>query len=1020
MLATVSDILTAQFYRWEQRGRGHATFQVPVDLEPAFVPFFFHTTAALQRVVDDGKRPTFLSTVADAIRRVWQPRGMSHSHAPQEGHEALAYERSQEWPIVPLSFVLPKGFKVRPEEAEHLLLMLAACTHPLSFEIVATGAEIVVQLVCALPDVPYITGQVKTYFPLCALVQRDDALLSALEGDVHTIDFALAEEFMRPLATPSTFDPDPLLGLFGVLDHLAPGCAGAVQVLFQACKNPWAESVLRAVSTHGGDAFFADAPEMLPLARQKVSAPLYGVVVRTVGCGADETAAAITAQQIGIALARASSSAGNRLMPVSGEGCCPEDHLDDAVARRTRRLGMLLNSRELLTFVHLPSASVVSEKLQRERRKTKAAPPSAQGAAFTIGINEHEGTVAQVRIDSKQRLLHTHIIGATGTGKSTLIVHMALQDIASGGGCAVLDPHGDLIEAVLSYIPLHRARDVIIIDPADAEYPVGFNILSAHSEIEKDVLAADLVAAFRRLSSSWGDQMNSVFANAVLAFVESSKGGTLTDLRRFLVEKPFRDAFLKTVQDPSIVYYWIREYPLLKSSSIGSILTRLDSFLRPKLIRNMVAQQKSIDFARLMDERKIVLAKLSQGLIGAENSHLLGTFIVSKLHQAALARQARPQEARSDFFLYIDEFQHFITPSMSAILSGARKYHVGLTLAHQSLQQVQDSEVASAVIANAGTRICFRLGDADAKKLEDGFCSFTAHDLQNLGTGEAVARLNNPGQDFSLRTMQLLPATASAAIKEQVISYSRQQYSTPKHVVEAALAETMRMQAEPTDPKQGERQPINEAEAEAPTATPHPLQPAATTVEALAPGDAEAIIGQHHQRQHTLLKQKIKLMAESRGYRAILEAPTQDGSGFVDVSLERNGHRMAVEVSVSTSASWELHNVQKCLAAGYDTVIVCAVEKQVLERIRANVSQHLPLAQIKKVLVCNPEELFQYMNDAVLKDADDEPRIKGWKVKRVIKRLPPDAAAQASSSAQRIMSKPEAAQPEKKPTKRKG
>src|ERR1019366_6790838 len=276
--------------------------------------------------------------------------------------------------------------------------------------------------------------------------------------------------------------------------------------------------------------------------------------------------------------------------------------------------------------------------------------------------------------------------------------------------------------------------------------------------------------------TSWGDQMNSVFANAILAFLESDKGGTLIDLRKFLIEKPFREQYPKSVTDPSIVYYWQKEYPILKSGSIGPILTRLDSFLRPKMIRNMVAQNKSLDFEDILDSKKILLMKLSQGLIGAENSYLLGTFMVSKIQQAAMARQVKQQADRSDYYLYIDEFQNFITPSMSAILSGARKYHLGLILAHQDMQQLhkEDSELESSVMANAGTRICFRLGDADARKFEGGFSYFDTMDLQNLSTGEAIIRIERPENDCNMTTIPVGERDADVAreARDTVISTS--------------------------------------------------------------------------------------------------------------------------------------------------------------------------------------------------------------------------------------------------------
>ena len=214
--------------------------------------------------------------------------------------------------------------------------------------------------------------------------------------------------------------------------------------------------------------------------------------------------------------------------------------------------------------------------------------------------------------------------------------------------------------------------------------------------------------------------MTSVLGNAVLAFLESEQGGTLADLRRFLIEPDFRKSVLKNVRDPEVVYYWQKEFPLLSGKPQGPLLTRLDTFLRPKLIRYMVVQKENkLDFRNIMDEGKIFLAKLAQGAIGEENAYLLGTLIVSKLNQLVLSRQEQKESERRNFYLYIDEFQNFITPSMASILSGARKYRLGLILAHQDLRQLssEDTQVTSSVISNPYTRICFRLGDFDARKL---------------------------------------------------------------------------------------------------------------------------------------------------------------------------------------------------------------------------------------------------------------------------------------------------------------
>src|SRR5438445_4285135 len=242
---------------------------------------------------------------------------------------------------------------------------------------------------------------------------------------------------------------------------------------------------------------------------------------------------------------------------------------------------MLLNVEELLGFVHLPSAEV--PHLSRALTRTKAAPVISAG--LLLGENVHRGKTMEVRLSADQRVRHTHIVGASGTGKSTLLFNLIRQDIECGEGVALLDPHGDLVERVLGIIPNHRIEDVILVDPSDTDFPIGFNILSAHSDFEKNLIASDLVSVFQRLSTSWGDQMGSVLRNAILAFLESSQGGTIADVRRFLIEPAFRNEFLKTVQGAELLYYWQKGFPQLSGNrSIGPILTRLETFLSPKPI----------------------------------------------------------------------------------------------------------------------------------------------------------------------------------------------------------------------------------------------------------------------------------------------------------------------------------------------------------------------------------------------------------------------------------------------------
>jgi hypothetical protein len=844
-----------------------------------------------------------------------------------------------------------------------------------------------------------VYGQLKAYFPDCIINYGKHENLNIVTDEPGFVtDFGLQEEFTRPLAMQEKTPLDPFTGLFGILENLQDGDSVVFQVMFKGAVNPWSESILRSVTIGGGDSFFSDAPEMPKLAQEKVSYPLFAVVMRLLAQSHTQERAQHVLTTVGANLIQMSKGTGNNLIYLSEHGYTNTTHVEDIAERLSHRSGMILNSAELATFVHIPSG-IKSKKLEREVKKTKPSPPPTYGHDFILGMNIHQGKEQIVTLEKSHRLKHMHVIGATGTGKSTLLQGCIVQDILLGNGLAVVDPHGDLIESVLPYIPEHRHKDVIIIDPADAEFPVGFNILTAHTDIEKEILASDLVATFRRLSTSWGDQMNSVLANALLAFVESKEGGTLIDLRRFLIEKAYREQFLKTVNDPSIVYYWQKEYPLLKSSSIGSILTRLDGFLRPKLIRNMVAQKKSLNFEDILDSRKILLIKLSQGLIGAENSYLLGTLLVSKIYQSAMARQTQNKADRKEFFLYIDEFQNFICPSLSTILSGTRKYGLGCILAHQDMLQLQkqDSELASSVISNAGTRVCFRVGDIDAKRFEQGFASFEAQDIQNLGIGEAIARVERPEYDFTVSTLQLneIETEQAESVKNAVIAISRKQYGTPRDVVEKSL-EYLKAQT-PNEHIQ-EQLGIEGSKMEAPKAGVEKQEATTNPIEEIFNGDTpneiptisspkdesktkELLVRRKEVTEHKYLQTLIKKVAQERGYVAHTEKQLSKSRERVDISIEGHNKSIACEIGVNTQADWEIHNIKKCLGFGYDFVIAISPNKKLLQSLKAKLDGHLKINEQNKVLFLAPIEFVAWLDQNVIKANSMERTIKGYRVK---------------------------------------
>jgi hypothetical protein len=400
----------------------------------------------------------------------------------------------------------------------------------------------------------------------------------------------------------------------------------------------------------------------------------------------------------------------------------------------------------------------------------------------------------------------------------------------------------------------------------------------------------------------------------------------------------------------------------------------------------MVAQKKNrFDLGAVMNEGKIFLAKLSQGAIGEENAYLLGSLLVSKFQQLAMSRQQTAAAERRNFYLYIDEFHNFVTPSMAAILSGARKYRLGLILAHQELQQLasRDADVASAVIVNPYTRACFRLGDNDAKRLADGFSYFEAKDLQNLQVGEAICRVERAEFDFNLKTHPLPPVERSLADsrREQIIALSRERYAMEREAVEATLRPNEPVpEARPVPPVPQTPTPV----LEAPRAVAIPKQeierkPVPTTprVKPPSPPPTEGRGGQ----QHKYLQELVRRWASSKGYKTTIEKPILDGLGSVDVALEKDGRSIACEISVTTTVEHEVGNVQKCLAAGFEHVVLLLTERKMMARGKEAVAAALGDEERARVQVLTTEELFVFLDSLDARAAGSVGKVRGYNVK---------------------------------------
>ncbi|MBE7486986.1 ATP-binding protein [bacterium] len=995
--ATLEEQLARHFYSWEYRGRGWVVYDAPVDLEPPFRPFVW--VLPRRTVIDDGRHPTFLSRLVEMIST-----GRARESKPAQASDPLAElldEPEPEFITEPpsrgtIQIRIPNDLKVSSELSTRFMQTLRYLEHPVSFEILASEEQVSVQMNTSSEDYPQLYSQLSAHFPDCTLSIDLDPLRmlwQPLSGEEPVIvDFGLSQEFMLPLRTFGAFDPDPLIALVGALAMLGEEETAVFQVLFRPVRNPWAESILRSVTDADGKSVFSTFPEMLRLAREKASSPLHAVVVRVAARSPSRERAWEIVRSMGGALSQYTHPGVTELIPLSNDGYPTDQHEEDLLLRQSRRSGMILNIEELSSLAHLPSVTVRSRQFRREERKTKAAPELTAGHSLLLGENLHHETRTPVTLSPEQRTRHLYAVGASGTGKSTFLLNLIRQDLMQGNGFAVLDPHGDTIEEIIGYIPPERVADVILLDPSDQEYSLGLNILSAHSLQEKDLLASDLVSVFRRLSTSWGDQMTSVLANAILAFLESSRGGTLIDLRRFLVDKDFRARFLPSVEDSEVVYYWLKEFPLLSGRPQAPILTRLDTFLRPKPIRYMVAQKESrLDFRWIMDEKKILLAKLSQGAIGEENAYLLGSLLVSKFHQAAMGRQEQEASTRIPFSLYIDECHHFVTPSMESILTGTRKYKLSLILAHQELRQLGSGDLASAVLTNPYTRVCFRLGDTDAKKLAEGFSFFEASDLQNLGTGEAIARVERAEYDFNL-SVPPLPAVDreyAKQVREYVVAKTRERYSTPRATIEAELAkERVEIPIEPTTPKRSPEHPpvppTNESgppsATEPPTPEPTPAKPPtpAPVVKPQVPPSVPPSPGRGG-KEHKYLQQMIKQKGEELGYRALVEKSI-DG-GCVDVSLESDRHRIACEISVTSTPEQEVGNVAKCLTAGYERVVLVVSDPKRIGPLSERLSGMLTGDDRARACVQSLPEFFLSLEELGAQAAGRETRVRGIAVK---------------------------------------
>jgi len=393
-----------------------------------------------------------------------------------------------------------------------------------------------------------------------------------------------------------------------------------------------------------------------------------------------------------------------------------------------------------------------------------------------------------IKTDDRRR--HMYVIGKTGMGKTTMMENMVLNDIYKGHGVGVVDPHGDFAEKIINYIPPHRINDVVYFNPGDVNYPIGFNILEVQTEEQKHLVASGLMAIFKKIwPDVWSSRMEYILNNTILALLDYP-GSTLLGINRLLGDKIYRRKVVKALTDPVVKAFWQNEfanYPdRYMTEAVAPIQNKIGQFLSANIIRNMVAQVKStIDVREIMDSGKILIMNLAKGRIGEDNSRLLGGMLVTKIQLAAMERVDTPEEDRKDFFLYVDEFQNFATPSFANILSEARKYRLSLIMAHQYVTQL-DEIVADAVFGNVGTMVIFRVGGADAETLVKELTpTFIEDDIVNLAKYHVIMKLMIDGVSSQPFTALTLPPIGSPTDSmEKVIRVSRERYGKKRELIE--------------------------------------------------------------------------------------------------------------------------------------------------------------------------------------------------------------------------------------------
>lgn len=721
--------------------------------------------------------------------------------------------------------------------SEQLFSALSSLGEPFVFEISVHHLGEGIHFYLAVPraSLPFAMEQIHGLFPTARVQEVDDYTIINPHGEVRAARLSLAEPYLKPIRSYVEAKVDTLGPIVSTLSRLeAVGDGATIQILVRPAEggvkkrmNNAIESlkkgykfseILRTDFLNVSDVVGAlqtssknERPvetivdeQALQMVQGKMSHPLFSVIVRIVTSSATADHADDLLTAIAGSFAQFSSPDRNSFVVIKPQ--TQHALLSDYAFRQWRgNEAFVLSSEELASIFHLPTTIAGAPRVAWLKTHESAAPSTLPSEGVVLGTSEFRGEEKVIRIAPDDRRRHVYLLGQTGTGKSYLMRNMAIQDIEAGKGVCVIDPHGDLINEVLASVPRSRIDDVIVFDPGDLTRPLGLNMLEfnpARPE-EKTFIVNEMQSIFNRLFSNetMGPVFEQYMRNALLLLMEdTTEMPTLLEVPRIFTDVEFRKRKLAVARNPVVIDFWEKE--AVKTSGEQGlanmtpyITSKFNNFIANDYMRPIIGQRvSSFKFRSVMDEGKILLVSLAKGRIGDINAQLLGMIVVGRLLLSALSRTDMSEEARRDFYLYIDEFQNFTTDSISIILSEARKYRLCLTLAHQFIAQLPDP-IKGAVFGNVGSLALFRVGADDAEYLKGQVApEFSPADMIGIENRRAIVKLliqGEPARPFTLRTKGM-PA-GSSEVAEKLKELSRLTYGKDLQSIEADILARLRL-----------------------------------------------------------------------------------------------------------------------------------------------------------------------------------------------------------------------------------